>query len=380
MKTWCVYKHTCKTTGLSYIGITSRKPEIRWGNNGEKYKPHEKENKNRHFWNAICQYGWDDFTHEILETELSVDEANEREKYYIQKYDSYNNGYNSTLGGEGRLGNKQSLETRKKMSRTRTGMKHSKEHNEHIRDAQICKRPVICLETGKIYSNPRECAADINTGFREVLAICKGKHLTLKGYHFQYADEKIQTIEEIESKRKKHGHMRAIKCVETGEIYESAAECARKNGLTHSPIQKSCKRYVPAGGKHYIYADDTTPTDVILKDKRTSVGHKVRCIELDKVFDSVKECSQYFKVNPPVICSHCKSGKPIESIGNYHFEYAGKNPRKRGVICIETQEVFKTQKECAEHFGISDSMVHEVVKGKIESTHGYTFKYCEEVI
>mgnify|MGYP002313949657 FL=1 len=34
---WCVYIHRNKINNKSYIGITSRKPEERWGNDGSQY-------------------------------------------------------------------------------------------------------------------------------------------------------------------------------------------------------------------------------------------------------------------------------------------------------------------------------------------------------
>lgn len=43
--------------------------------------------------------GLHNFTMEVLE-ECDYTELNEKEKRYIEQYDSYNNGYNSTLGGD----------------------------------------------------------------------------------------------------------------------------------------------------------------------------------------------------------------------------------------------------------------------------------------
>ena len=56
--------------GKRYIGITSQDPpEKRWGRGGYEYRP------NKHFWSAICRYGWDNFNHIILCTGLTFDEA-----------------------------------------------------------------------------------------------------------------------------------------------------------------------------------------------------------------------------------------------------------------------------------------------------------------
>lgn len=60
-----------------------------------------------HFHNAIRKYGAEHFfISELYKYESDdADELNkhlyEKEKEFIQKFDSYNNGYNSTLGGEG---------------------------------------------------------------------------------------------------------------------------------------------------------------------------------------------------------------------------------------------------------------------------------------
>lgn len=48
---------------------------------------------------AIRKYGKDNFTIELIE-EVKVDKLDEREVYWISFYDSYNKGYNCTLGGQ----------------------------------------------------------------------------------------------------------------------------------------------------------------------------------------------------------------------------------------------------------------------------------------
>jgi hypothetical protein len=101
---WSVYKHTNKTNGKVYIGITGIAPEDRWRYGGGYFLQ-------KYFYNAILKYGWDGFTHEVLYTNLTQKEAQEKERELIAKYKSnyrrYSNpnyGYNATDGGEGASG------------------------------------------------------------------------------------------------------------------------------------------------------------------------------------------------------------------------------------------------------------------------------------
>lgn len=110
-KIYCVYKHT-SPSGKVYIGITCQKPEKRW-NNGNGYK------HNEYFWRAIQKYGWDNFEHEILFSDLSKEEAQVKEKNLINKYKSNipEFGYNISSGGEARTGVKLSEDAKKKLVR-----------------------------------------------------------------------------------------------------------------------------------------------------------------------------------------------------------------------------------------------------------------------
>lgn len=90
---YTVYVHTNKINNKKYVGITSQKPQWRW-NNGKGYQTQPK------FYNAIRKYGWDGFTHTILHTGLTKEQAATLEQSYIAHYDSINNGYNVSIGGE----------------------------------------------------------------------------------------------------------------------------------------------------------------------------------------------------------------------------------------------------------------------------------------
>ena len=86
------YKIYCHITpsGKKYIGITKQNLQERFGKNGEKYR------RCTAFWKAIEKYGWDNIKHEIIDNAFSLEEANEKEKFYINHYKTHdkNYGYN----------------------------------------------------------------------------------------------------------------------------------------------------------------------------------------------------------------------------------------------------------------------------------------------
>lgn len=92
-----IYKITNTITNQCYIG-QSVEIEKRW-------KDHIYESKHLHhktkFYLALNQYGIDAFKFEVLEEcPLNQEILDERERYWIEYYNSYKDGYNSTPGGQ----------------------------------------------------------------------------------------------------------------------------------------------------------------------------------------------------------------------------------------------------------------------------------------
>lgn len=118
-----IYKYT-SPIGLIYIGQATR----------ERRRRQEFQNLNMSYGgnkidNARHKYSPAAFTYEVLcrlefvTKEEAQQKLDELEQFYIQKYDSYRNGYNMTLGGYTTLGMKASEETRRKLSKIRKGRK-----------------------------------------------------------------------------------------------------------------------------------------------------------------------------------------------------------------------------------------------------------------
>lgn len=106
-----IYKIVNDANGKIYIG-QSRDIDTRWYKHISflRYNSHH----NRHLQAAWNKYGEDAFKFSVVE-ECGEDDLNDRERYYINLYDSRRNGYNLDDGGSGVSGYKHSAEQLMKM-------------------------------------------------------------------------------------------------------------------------------------------------------------------------------------------------------------------------------------------------------------------------
>lgn len=93
-----IYKITNLVNGKAYIGKTTFTIERRFQQHKEDYK--KEINKNRPLYKAMNKYGIKNFIIEEIGN-YSDEQLNEKEIEYIKFFDTYYNGYNATLGGDG---------------------------------------------------------------------------------------------------------------------------------------------------------------------------------------------------------------------------------------------------------------------------------------
>ena len=126
-----IYCYTNKVNGKTYIGQTT--------NEGVRKTQHLRRAVNSNsqytFHKAIRKYGWDNFEYNVLEV---TDDLDEREIYWIKQFDSYNRGYNMTLGGKSPMrGRKHSNEWKESMSERNKGNNNpffGKKQSDEARD------------------------------------------------------------------------------------------------------------------------------------------------------------------------------------------------------------------------------------------------------
>lgn len=255
MKNYTVYKHTTPC-GKCYIGITGRNPLKRW-QNGRGYT------SNDHFFRAIIKYGWENIQHEILFENLSKEEAEQKEiemiAFYKSDIPSY--GYNIQHGGNSigkhseetkiKIGNAnrgrkpwgygkhRNPETKKKISESQIGRKHSEE----------TKRKISESHKGRKQTEKEILArAEANRGKKRTPEQCKNISDALKGHkgvvHTEETKKRISQTLSI-----------PVICVETNIYYSGMRDASEKTNISSGSISMCCRgKYKTAGGFHWKYA------------------------------------------------------------------------------------------------------------------------------
>ena len=168
-----IYKIVNDINGKVYIGKT-KDVSARWKRHLQLAKAH----KNKKLYDAMNCHGIQNFHIEIIES-CSENEVDERERYYISKYNSTDKdfGYNTASGGEGGdtfSNNPNKEELRKKFSRAHKGFKHSEASKAIMREYALGRPPMsdgvkekISNKLQEYYSKHPEKKLEITSGLRE---------------------------------------------------------------------------------------------------------------------------------------------------------------------------------------------------------------------
>lgn len=127
-------------------------------------KRERNERYNKHLLRSIEKCGFDAFVvDELLDTALTIEELNEKETYYIKKFNSYRNGYNMSFGGDSMSGY----------------------HRPSGKDCPNSKR--VCQisldgELIKIWDCASDVQREIGINQTTICEVCNGKRKTAGGF------------------------------------------------------------------------------------------------------------------------------------------------------------------------------------------------------
>ncbi len=252
-----IYKITNLTNNLAYIGQTTRPYKERWADH--KRDRLKEPYCNWPLYRMLNKVGLENTTWEVIE-EVPNKQLNDREQYWIAYYDTKNNGYNCTYGGQnGTKYDYQEVleywlnEANKNFTKTAEYFNTDKSYISKIiksmgyegrtwkeinqSDHDSIKRKVNKIDstTGKVlktYNSITDAAIDMGDKkyAKTISPCCQGKHPTYLGYCWQY-------IEDIGKPIYLNKQQKYIVLPDYNIIFDTLNDCAEwfiKNNKTRS--------------------------------------------------------------------------------------------------------------------------------------------------
>lgn len=301
-KLFCLYVHENKINGKCYVGITSKQPpQKRWGLNGIGYK-------GQYFYNAINKYGWDNFEHHILFSNLTVDEASQKEKDIIKTLKSNDRkfGYNIADGGYCHIGDIA--------------------YQKLLECSEARKIPVIRVNDMKVYDSIAEAEKATGVPNPNITKVCRrlrhsagkmpnGEPMVWRYYssEIDYSHEFDTAMNQRDYKRHYNSSTKKVICLNTQEVFLSIKDAEKKYGAFLENIIKVCKGIGKSSGKDdngnklkWMYYFDwvkLSDEEKYNKIHQPLVYHnqtRIKCIEDDIIFDSLHNAALYYGLNNAV--------------------------------------------------------------------------------
>lgn len=292
---YTVYIHKNKLNEKLYVGQTCREPEKRWRKNGKGYC---KEFQPK-FYNAIIKYGWDNFEHEIVQSNLSKDDANKLEIMLIEKFNSIENGYNITSGG----------------SNISNNLKKSV--------YQMTYDKTVVSRFDSIYE------ATAKTKINHISKCCLNKKTSSGGYYWCFVDNyeefkpvikesKVKVIRE--RTYQKNG---VYQLTPDGKIitkFNSVIEASRALNISSNSIVGCCKGRMPSHkGFCWCYTEDIDKFKGVKLKKRFSILQMDLNENVIKRYKSMVEASKETSIERTSILRCCKN--ELKTAGGFKWKY-----------------------------------------------------------
>lgn len=171
-----------------------------------------------YFHRALKKYKEEDWEWTIIDTAESQAELDQKERYWIEYYHSFGEGYNLTSGGQG---SRDVAITEEHKRRTRETMLRVKNNNYKNYNKPISKM-VRCLETGQVFPSMSAASRAMNIPYNKIQKACNNENNVADNYHWEVLtdEESMQYLPN------------AFVCVELNKIYVSFKQ-ARKEDRFH---------------------------------------------------------------------------------------------------------------------------------------------------
>lgn len=213
-----IYKITNKVNGKIYIGKTVRSLDKRWKEHCQSSRKTQCEK--RPLYEAMKKYGIENFEFSLIE-ECDENILSEKEKYWIEYYGSFKNGYNATIGGDGKSyidydlvvasykELKSCIDVAKKLNINESTvryilklrqeniisspevnkMKYGKTVNMYSKDGKYIKTFPSFSDAGQYLIDNNLTNCKLSTIRTHISEVCKGKRRTAASFVWKYSEQ-----------------------------------------------------------------------------------------------------------------------------------------------------------------------------------------------
>lgn len=224
------------------------------------------------------------------------------------------------------------------------------------------------------------------------------KHLK-KGAKFGWCNYDPQRIQCLNAKSKSSNLKKPVICIETGQEFESATECARVSlvvfgvQLQQAKINKICNGMGKSHKGYTFKYKDNEEVD-LTRFLKNDLAQTICSTKRENMELSTRELSKLFGVSRSRVVDYLKKG---HMLGLCHYdkdeEYRRENDKKNANLKRKQVEVFKDgvsqgifesvrylSDNSEEIFGVkfAQCSIREVCLGRKKTHKGFTFKYVEE--
>lgn len=156
-------------------------------------------------------------------------------------------------------------------------------------------------------------------------------------------------------------HNRSVVCRETGENFHSVADAAEWCRVSENTIYRSINDGYSAGGYHWDY--EHVGGDVVASKCKPSRAKGVLCIETGDVFGSITEAANAYGVSQGYMSDCVSHGKALK--GRLHFRLLEKVPDDTKV---KSEPEYKKYKKLRQIVNLQTGEVFDSVNAASEAT------------
>ena len=310
---------------------------------------------------------------EILEY-CTLENVDERERFYIDKYKSMDKAYGYNREGGGNENKIRSIETKRLISSLHGG---ESVVQYDLQGKFIERWDYVSEAANKVGANP-----DL------IYKCCRGKAKTAGGFRWAFAKDNKNSLERYQ---RGEAHNKCVYQFDLEGVFikkwDSLKMVEQELGIGHGSISSCCQGKLKSTGG-FMWSFTKNCPSYKKQTKAKAVFQYELSGEFIKEWKSASEAAMFYHIDRRLINACCNGQQ--KSAGNYQWSYNqqeridkwfSKEPPVRVIQQLSVNDVlineFASISDAARSLGVTVTSIHNCLKGKSKTSHGFKWEYKE---